>query len=90
MPSLVGWDTSHKEFNTPDQPAISVDTKERGEGADRRLRHGGAGWSPAGEPTRVHVHDFADRALGVLAKSIPYGIYDVADNVRDAVYTSAA
>jgi hypothetical protein len=26
------------------------------------------------------VHDFADRALGEVAKAIPYGIYDVFNN----------
>jgi hypothetical protein len=60
------------------QPAISVDTKKKeliGDYANR-----GAEWAPAGEPERVSVHDFADRALGEFAKAIPYGIYDVANN----------
>ena len=42
--------------------------------------NGGAAWRPKGEPTRVNVHDFADRALGGLAKAIPYGIYDVGND----------
>ncbi len=37
-------------------------------------------WAPAGEPERVEVHDFADRALGEFSKAIPYGIYSVANN----------
>ena len=33
-----------------------------------------------GEPERVNVHDFADRALGEFARAIPYGVYDLANN----------
>jgi transposase len=57
------------------EPVISVDTKKKeliGEYAN-----GGKEWQPSGEPERVNVHDFADRALGEFAKAIPYGIYDV-------------
>src|SRR5207253_4508932 len=56
-------------------PVVSVDTKKKelvGEFAN-----GGREWQPAGEPTRVNVHDFMDKQLG---KAIPYGVYDVADN----------
>jgi hypothetical protein len=42
--------------------------------------NGGREWQPAGEPTRVADHDFADRALGEFAKAIPYGIYDVGND----------
>ena len=42
--------------------------------------NGGREWQPAGEPTRVNVHDFADRALGEFAKAIPYGVYDVGND----------
>jgi hypothetical protein len=65
-------------FIDDDQPVISVDTKKKeliGDYANR-----GAEWSPEGEPERVQVHDFADRALGEYAKAIPYGIYDVAND----------
>jgi hypothetical protein len=65
-------------FIANDQPAISVDTKKKeliGDYANR-----GNEWFPEGEPERVQVHDFADRALGEFAKAIPYGIYDVANN----------
>lgn len=60
------------------EPVISVDTKKKeliGEYAN-----GGREWQPAGEPERVNVHDFADRALGEFAKAIPYGVYDIANN----------
>ena len=65
-------------FIEDDQPVISVDTKKKeliGDYANR-----GAEWAPEGEPERVGVHDFADRALGEFAKAIPYGIYDVAND----------
>jgi transposase len=60
------------------QPVISVDAKKKeliGNFANR-----GAEWSPAGQPERTSVHDFADRALGEYAKAIPYGVYDVLNN----------
>jgi hypothetical protein len=60
------------------QPAISVDTKKKE--LIGVYANGGAEWGPAGEPERVRVHDFADRALGEFSKAIPYGIYDVANN----------
>jgi len=65
-------------FIEADQPAISVDTKKKELIGD--YANGGSEWSPEGEPERVQVHDFADRALGEFAKAIPYGIYDVANN----------
>jgi DDE family transposase len=65
-------------FIDDDQPAISVDTKKKELIGD--YANGGSEWSPEGEPERVRVHDFADRALGEFAKAIPYGIYDVANN----------
>jgi hypothetical protein len=60
------------------QPVISVDTKKKELIGD--YSNGGREWQPAGEPTRVNVHDFADRALGEYAKAIPYGVYDVAND----------
>jgi hypothetical protein len=58
--------------------SISVDTKKKELIGD--YANGGNEWFPEGEPERVQVHDFADRALGEFAKAIPYGIYDVANN----------
>ena len=60
------------------EPVISVDTKRKeliGE-----YTNGGVEWQPKGEPQRVNVHDFPDRALGEFAKAIPYGIYDVSND----------
>jgi len=65
-------------FIDDDQPVISVDTKKKELIGD--YANGGTEWEPEGEPERVQVHDFADRALGEFAKAIPYGIYDVAND----------
>ncbi|MFO7758486.1 MAG: ISAzo13 family transposase [Roseovarius sp.] len=57
------------------EPVISVDTKKKElVGA---FRNGGSDYRPRGEPQRVKVHDFVDKALG---KVVPYGVYDVAAN----------
>ena len=73
------------------QPVISVDTKKKE--LIGNYANGGAEWAPVGEPERVNVHDFADRALGERGKAIPYGIYDVANdegwvNVGDTADTA--
>src|SRR3972149_3742126 len=60
------------------EPVISVDTKKKELIGD--YANGGREWQPAGEPTRVKVHDFKDPALGELAKAIPYGVYDVGND----------
>lgn len=54
------------------QPVISVDTKKKelvGE-----FKNGGSDYRAKGDPRRVKVHDFEDKALG---KVVPYGVYDV-------------
>jgi len=60
------------------EPVISVDTKKKE--LIGSYSNGGREWQPAGEPERVNVHDFADRALGENAKAIPYGIYDIGND----------
>jgi transposase len=60
------------------QPVISVDTKKKE--LIGNYANGAREWQPAGAPTRVNVHDFADRALGEFAKAIPYGIYDTVND----------
>lgn len=57
------------------QPVISVDTKKKE--IVGLFHNGGQQWRPAGDPTRVNVHDFGDPELG---KANPYGVYDVAAN----------
>jgi transposase len=65
-------------FIDDDQPVISVDTKKKE--LLGNYANGGSEWAAVGDPERVEVHDFADRALGEFSKAIPYGIYDVANN----------
>ena len=60
------------------EPVISVDTKKKE--LVGNYANGGREWQPGGEPERVNVHDFADRALGEFAKAIPYGVYDVGND----------
>ena len=63
---------------TAGEPVISVDTKKKE--LIGNYANGGREWRPSGEPERVNVHDFADRALAEFAKAIPYGIYDTAND----------
>jgi hypothetical protein len=54
---------------------ISVDTKKKE--LVGNFKNGGSDYRPKGDPVRVKVHDFEDKALG---KVVPYGIYDIAAN----------
>jgi len=57
------------------QPVISVDTKKKE--LIGNYKNGGTDYRPKGDPRRVKVHDFEDKALG---KVVPYGVYDVGAN----------
>lgn len=57
-------------------PVISVDCKKKELVGD--FKNGGHEWRPKGDPEHARVHDFIDKDLG---KAIPYGVYDVAQNV---------
>ena len=57
------------------QPVISVDTKKKE--LVGNFKNGGSDYRPKGDPQRVKVHDFEDKALG---KVVPYGVYDVGAN----------
>jgi len=57
------------------QPVISVDTKKKE--LVGNYKNAGSDYRPQGQPQRVKVHDFEDKAKG---KVVPYGVYDVADN----------
>jgi hypothetical protein len=57
------------------EPVISVDTKKKE--LVGNYRNGGSDYRPKGDPIRVKVHDFEDKALG---KVVPYGIYDIGAN----------
>jgi hypothetical protein len=67
--------TQAAAFQTAGDPVISVDTKKK----ELIGNYAAAGreWEPAGQPVRVNVHDFPDKALGKIA---PYGVYDIATN----------
>jgi hypothetical protein len=56
-------------------PVISVDTKKKE--LVGNFKNGGSDYRPKGDPHRVKVHDFEDKALG---KVVPYGVYDVGAN----------
>jgi len=58
------------------EPAISVDTKKKELIGD--FKNAGREWRPKGEPEDVRVHDFAIPELG---RAVPYGVYDIANNV---------
>ncbi|MBA3659580.1 MAG: ISAzo13 family transposase [Gemmatimonadales bacterium] len=57
-------------------PAISIDTKKKelvGE-----FQNAGREWHPAGHAPKANTYDFPSMADG---KAIPYGVYDIADDV---------
>jgi hypothetical protein len=58
------------------EPAISVDTKKKELIGD--FKNGGREWRPKGAPEEVRVHDFVIPELG---RAVPYGVYDITDNV---------
>jgi hypothetical protein len=58
------------------EPAISVDTKKKELVGD--FKNAGREWRPQGSPEEVRVHDFVIPGLG---RAVPYGVYDMADNV---------
>jgi transposase len=65
----VKWCLSRQE------PVISVDTKKKELVGD--FKNGGRELRPKGDPEKVRVHDFIDKALG---RATPYGIYDIGRN----------
>jgi hypothetical protein len=62
-------------FQAQGAPVVSVDAKKKELVGD--FKNGGREWQPQGEPERVRVYDFVDKARG---KAIPYGVYDVTTN----------
>jgi transposase len=67
--------TKVKDFQSRNQPVISVDTKKKeliGE-----FKNGGKEYHKKGQPEKVNVYDFIDKEKG---KAIPYGIYDISQN----------
>jgi hypothetical protein len=68
--------TQAEAFQDAGQPVISVDTKKKELVGD--FHNGGREWQPSGQPEEVRVHDFVAPLLG---KAIPYGVYDLGQNV---------
>ena len=58
------------------EPVISVDTKKKE--LVGNFKNNGREWRPKGKPELVNVHDFIDPKL---ARAVPYGVYDIANNV---------
>ncbi|HWG05917.1 MAG TPA: ISAzo13 family transposase [Beijerinckiaceae bacterium] len=63
-------------FLEAQQPIISVDTKKKE--LVGNFKNNGRDWRPAGAPELVNVHDFIDPKL---SRAVPYGIYDINNNV---------
>ena len=64
------------EFQSANQPVISVDTKKKE--LVGNFKNQGREWKKQGEADRVKVYDFPSDAEG---KAIPYGVYDITQNV---------
>lgn len=65
-----------KAFLAAHEPVVSVDTKKKE--LVGNFKNNGREWRPEGMPEFVNVHDFMDRKLG---RAVPYGVYDMNDNV---------
>jgi Rhodopirellula transposase DDE domain len=58
------------------RPVISVDTKKKE--LVGLYKNPGQTWRQQGDPQRVNLHDFPAKQLG---KAIPYGVYDMGQNL---------
>jgi transposase len=65
-----------KQFLDRGQPVISVDTKKKE--LVGNFKNPGREWQPQGTPEEVEVHDFPSPES---PKVIPYGIYDIGQNM---------
>src|SRR5438552_10451460 len=63
-------------FLAANEPVISVDTKKKE--LVGNFKNNGREWRPKGTPEAVNVHDFIDPKL---SRAVPYGIYDINNNV---------
>jgi hypothetical protein len=68
--------TQAMAFLAANEPIISVDTKKKE--LVGNFKNNGREWRPKGTTERVNVHDFIDPKLG---RAVPYGVYDIANNV---------
>jgi hypothetical protein len=65
-----------KDFLASGDPVLSVDTKKKE--LVGNYKNNGREWRPKDTPDEVKTHDFIDKELG---RAVPYGVYDVANNV---------
>jgi hypothetical protein len=68
--------TQAKAFLAAHEPVISVDTKKKE--LVGNFKNNGREWRRKGAPELVSIHDFIDPKL---SRAVPYGVYDIADNV---------
>ena len=68
--------TQAKAFLAANEPVISVDTKKKE--LVGNFKNNGREWRPKGKPELVNIHDFIDPKL---SRAVPYGVYDLANNV---------
>ncbi|MGH7816789.1 MAG: ISAzo13 family transposase [Candidatus Binatia bacterium] len=68
--------TQAMAFLAADEPVISVDTKKKE--LVGNFKNNGQEWHRKGVPEAVNVHDFIDPKL---SRAVPYGVYDVNNNV---------
>ena len=68
--------TQAMAFLAANEPLISVDTKKKE--LVGNFKNNGREWRRQGRPELVNVHDFIDPKL---KRAVPYGIYDIANNV---------
>ena len=64
-----------RSFQRRGQPVISIDAKKRENLG--KLKNSGQQWRPPGKPRQVRTHDFRIESLG---STIPFEVYDVAEN----------
>ena len=65
-----------KRYLKSQRPVVSVDTKKKE--LIGPYKNPGQTWRKQGTPQPVNTHDFPDKQLG---KAIPYGVYDIGQNV---------
>lgn len=65
-----------KKYLENNYPVISVDSKKKE--LVGNYKNAGKEWQPKGKPVEVNGHDFPDKELG---KAIPYGVYDIGENL---------
>jgi hypothetical protein len=68
--------TQATAFLAAQEPIISVDTKKKE--LVGNFKNNGREWRPKDSPELVNVHDFIDPKL---ARAVPYGVYDITNNV---------